>query len=210
MTDTSTIRTRRRVVEADVLPPEAIAYMRENFDEGNMPVQDDRAMLLFMETHFSDRAYVEHRHQVLDRMFRAGKSVPEIAVIFDKSERTIWRWKDAMTAYFSESYSMQDVRDIHLNRVRDFDDLMSQCDEVRYADDATKEEKLSAARTKVRVHAMLDQVLRQAGYYRVFDVDKMRPEDQAGARDTEGFIDDLEAALLDEVPALEGPSEQED
>lgn len=204
MTDTSTIRTRRRVVEADVLPPEVIAYMRENFEEGRIPHDDPQAMLLFMETHFSDRAHVEHRHRVLDRMLRAGKSIPEIAVIFDRCERTIWRWKDDMTAYFGEAFSMQDVRDIHVNRVRDFDAMFSECDQVIYQEGASKEEKLLAVRTKVRVHAMMDQVLRQAGYYRVFDVDKMRPEDQAGSRDTETFLNDLDTALL------EGPDDEGD
>ncbi len=195
------------------MPTEVLAYVQENFaapstndeqpdGEAALPMDDHRAVLLFMERHFSDKAYKEHRHRVMDRMFRAGRTVPEIALLFNKSERTVWRWKDAMTVFFSETFSMQDVRSIYVDRVADYADMMQQCDEIRYAEGSSKSEVLDAIRAKVRVHAMWDQVLRGAGYNRAFSLQTMSPDDQAGSRDTEGFLKDLDIALLDEVPLL--------
>ncbi len=210
---TNPIRRRTRLETDQALPPEVLAYVQENFaaptsdtqpdGEAVIPIDDHRATLLFMERHFSDRAYKEHRHRVLDRMFRAGRTVPEIALLFDKSERTVWRWKDAMTVFFSESFSLQDVRSIYVNRVADYADMMKQCDQIRYDERSSTGDVLDAIRTKVRVHAMWDQVLRGAGYNRIFDLQKMNPDDQAGSRNTEGFLKDLDVALLDDVPLLE-------
>jgi len=210
------IRRRRRSeppVADEPLPPETLAYVRENFmppvgddaleGPAALPVDDHRAMLLFMEAHFSERAYRQHRHTVMDQLLRANRSVPEIAVMFDKSERTIWRWKEEMTDYISEMFSLQDVRDIYVNRMADYAYMMKKCDTFIEKPGTNADQVAAMIRTKVRVHAMMDQVLRGAGYNRAFTLQQLAPQDQASARDTEGFLNDLDTALLDEVPLLE-------
>ena len=188
-----TVRQRSRA-SGDALDPVVHTFLAEHFD-GDFP-DDPVQALSFIENHFSEAAYRQHRHMLMDRLLRRGLGVPEIAVMFNKTERTIWRWKQEMTEWFAEAFTLMDVRQIHVERMRDFAQMRAALDEVLHSKTATPGEILEASRAKVRVHAMEDQVLRQAGYYRVFDVDKMRPEDAEGVADTDEFLTEMENALL--------------
>jgi hypothetical protein len=209
------IRQRRRattappVQVADVLPAEVVAYMNANFGEEGMPEGDPRAMSLFIERCFSTRAYREHRHMIMDRMLRAGKTIPEIAVTFDKDERTIWTWKSEMTDYFSEAFGLMDVRELFVTRIRDFQHDLDHLDAIINKPDSTPGERIEAIRAKRLTHGMLDQVLRQAGLYRSFNVEQMRPQGARGARDSEMFLELLEDALLGDVGQIEDQTEGE-
>ena len=191
-------RTRTSVVHdlgQQELPQVVRDYVNEHFD-GEWPSNDPAAALEFIRRHFSDRAYQEHRHRLLDRLLRSGMDVPEISVFFDRSEATIWRWKAAMTEWTSQAFGLSDVRQIHMERMADFKSRLDRLDRTAANDKEPTAVRILADRTAISVHKMMDAVLGQAGYYKAYDMSKERPEDDAEARGTEALIEQLDAILL--------------
>lgn len=197
------IRQRTRVAPRDVLPPEVVAYVNENFGEDGMNPTDYRAVLLMMERFFSQRAYREHRHHVMDKLLRAGKSIPEIAMMFDRTERTIWTWKAEMEEHFAAAYGLVDLREMFIDRIRDFHSDLAVLNEIIHAERTSASDKSEAIRAKRLVHGMMDQVFRQSGGYRAFNVEQLKPQNAEGARESERFLRTLETALLGSPETIE-------
>ncbi len=207
---TAPVRQRSRAFPAtrdedDVLPSTVVEYMRANFDcdnDGNpdLPGRDSRQMMEFMRRCFSHKAYKQHRHRVLDHLLRAGKTEAEIAVIFDAGQRTVRRWKMQMQEAIGESFLLQDVRDIHMRRMADIEDKLSVSDEIIHGqNDPTV--KMQAMRTHVQLLAMQDRIYRQAGLYRAFNLDQLRPGHKGHMSDTnQAMLEDLDMVLFGEVP----------
>ncbi len=187
------------------LPMSVVEYMRQNFEEGSWPDADPAAALTFLERCFSRLAYKEHRHRILDRLLRAGMSVPRVAVLFDRAERTVWRWKEEMTDWMSEQaiLTIGDVRRLFIQRMVDLKAKQDAIDELIFEPLAPAVQKLAAARTSLRYDIMRDHILRQAGFYGRGQLDKMGAEETGRAQETEEFVADLDAALTGEVPLLE-------
>ena len=190
-------RTRTTVVHDtgnDDLPQVVREYVEQHFN-GTWPT-DPKVVLDFIRNHFSDRAYQEHRHRLMDRLLRSGMDVPEIAVLFAKAEGTIWVWKAAMTAWMSEAFGLADVRQIHLERMMDFSARLSRLDKIASDKDEPTAVRILAERTAISVHKMQDLVLAQSGYYQAYDMTKERPEDNEAARGTEALIEAIDEVLL--------------
>lgn len=202
-------RTRLKPVEVDErLPLSVTQYMIDSFPGTSWPSEPEE-LLRFIQTCFSNEQYVQVRHHIIDRCRRAGWPLPRIAATFDRSERTVKRWVAEMKDYFADFYTMQDVRDIHVERMRDIDLQFEEVQKILLEEGANAFQKMQAIRTSVRLHAMKDQILREAGYYRAFDVNKLTAGDVESERDADEFARDLDTALLDEVPMIEGDYERE-
>ena len=197
MTQATAIRRRTRAAAVpQTLPPAVVNYIQEHFQDGQMPVDAPVAVLAMMERLFSTKAYKEHRHHVLDRMFRGGMSVAQIAVLFDRSERTVENWKREMREYFGQGFSLKTVREIHEETMLDFDVQMRLCDEVIMDPSCSVRERVSMMRTKQRWYAIKEQVKRNAGFYEVFDVSKLQQSQNERVTEAEEFLAGLDRALL--------------
>ncbi len=191
-------RTRTTVIHDtgnDDLPQVVVDYLDEVFD-GTWPTDDPPMVLNFIRRHFSDRAYKEHRHRVLDRLLRSGMDVPQIAVVFRKSESAVWRWKREMTAWMSDAYGLADVRKIHADRMADFAMKLSDLDRIANDKGEPAAVRILAMRTAVSVHKMQDLVLAQSGYYKAYDMTKENPEDSEAARGTEALVKAIDRVLV--------------
>ncbi len=162
------IRVRRRVADPESLDPVVVRHLEEQF--GGIFPTEPAAQLSFIHTHFSDRAHLGQRHALMDLLLRQGKSVPEIAIMLRKGERTIWRWKSELAEHHSQAFTLMDVREIHARRMADLYQAQCELDAIAYDRNMPVDARMTAFRTKVRVHAIHDQILRQAGYYRAFDL----------------------------------------
>ena len=188
---------RRRAADPESLDPAIIRYLESQFG-GEFPT-DPAAQLSFIHTHFSDRAYLGQRHALMDLLLRQGKSVPEIAIMLRKGERTIWRWKAELAEHHSRSFTLMDVRQIHAQRMSDLYQSQCELDVIAYDRGQSAEVRMTAFRTKVRVGAMEDQILRQAGYYRAFDLGQESSRGESGERSAEAFLTMLDRAIFEVV-----------
>ena len=135
----------------------------------------------------------------MDLLLRQGKSVPEIAIMLRKGERTVWRWKSQLSEHHSQAFTLMDVREIHARRMADLYQAQCELDAIAYDMSLPAETRMTAFRTKLRVHAIHDQILRQAGYYRAFDLSRESSRAESGERSAEAFVAMLEQAVFDVV-----------
>ena len=63
------IRVRRRV-DPEALDPSVTRHLENQFG-GTFPT-DPAGQLAFVQTHFSDRAYIEQRHALMDLLLQVG------------------------------------------------------------------------------------------------------------------------------------------
>ena len=85
--------------------------------------------------------------------------------------------------------------------------------EVAYADKMHGPTRIAAMKAKVQVHAMYDQIMRQAGYYRAYDISKQNTPGQDEAVNVNAdFIRDIETLTMGGDPLLEyyGEGEEDD
>ena len=83
-----------------------------------------------------------------------------IAVLFDRSERTVENWKREMREYLGQGFALKTVRDIHEETMLDFDVQMRLCDEVIMDLSCSVRERVSMMRTKQKWYAIKEQVKR--------------------------------------------------
>ncbi len=195
----------------EALPQVVTAYLQEHHGGQYPDANEYRAQLEFIQTCFSDKASRQHRHTILWRLRNQGYTVPRLAHLFGKSERTIKRWMNDMRDWLGDHYTGQEVREIHTNRMADLAAMQAQLNEVAYADKMHAPTRIAAMKAKVAVHAMHDQIMRQAGYYRAFDISKQNTPDQDHAVTINAdFIRDIETLTMGGDPLLEYYGEGEE
>ena len=91
---TQAVRTRTRAVpveQDEPLPQVVLDYLRQH--HGGLYPDTYRGQLEFVQRCFSDRASKHQRHTIVFRLRLQGMTIPEMARMFGKSERTIERWR---------------------------------------------------------------------------------------------------------------------
>ncbi len=195
----------------EALPQVVTAYLQEHHG-GLYPDADEyRAQLEFIQTCFSDKASRQQRHTILYRLRNQGYTVPRLAHLFGKSERTTIRWLNEMRDWLGSHYTSQEVREIHTDRMSDLAAMQAELNLIAYADKMHGPTRLAAMKAKVAVHAMHDQIMRQAGYYRAFDISKQNtPGQEQAVTINADFIRDIETLTMGGDPLIEYYGEEED
>ncbi len=89
--------------------------------------------------------------------------------------------------------------------------MQAELNKIAYADKMHGPTRLAAMKAKVQVHAMHDQIMRQAGYYRAFDISKQNtPGQEQAVTINADFIRDIETLTMGGDPMLEYYGEEED
>ncbi len=131
MTQAVRIRTRAVPVDED-LPQVVLDYLQEH--HGGLYPDTYPGKLAFVQRCFSDRASKYQRHTIVFRLRLQGMTIPEMARMFGKSERTIERWRYECTQWVSEQYTGQEVREIHTDRMADLAAMQAELNKIAYAD----------------------------------------------------------------------------
>ena len=209
---TQAVRTRTRAVPVDQdedLPQVVLDYLRVH--HGGLYPDTYPGKLEFIQRCFSDRASKYQRYTIVFRLRLQGMTIPEMAKMFGKSERTIERWQYECTRWMAEQYTTQEVREIHTDRMADLAAMQAELNKIAYADKMHGPTRLAAMKAKVQVHAMHDQIMRQAGYYRAFDISKQNtPGQEQAVTINADFIRDIETLTMGGDPLIEYYGEEED
>ncbi len=187
------IRTRATPVD-EPLPAVVMDYLQEHH-RGIYPDTKDTALLLaFVKQCFSEEATRQHRHTILFRLKLQGYSIPRMAHLFGKSEITINRWLIAMRKWMAQHYTHQEVTEIHVERMSDLAAMHAEVNKIFFADSKMNVgARISAGKLKIQITAMHDQIMRQSGYYRAFDIGRQNTPDQdRDARVNSNFVRDIE------------------
>ncbi len=144
---------------------------------------------------------------------------PGIWWVFPKPHMMTWKWFasrgidrfNEMRDWLGSHYTSQEVREIHTDRMSDLAAMQAQLNEVAYADRMHGPTRIAALKAKVQVHAMHDQIMRQAGYYRAFDISKQNtPGQEQVVTINADFIRDIETLTMGGDPLIEYYGEEED
>ncbi len=197
-------RTRAQPEDQDAPLPPAVREFLDHHYEGQFP---DNAFdaLDFLQRNFSNLTYRVSRRKLLFRLQGMGFTNGRMAVLFNKSERTIERWVADMRQAMVDHYTTQEVREIHAERMAELDAMEERINQTCYNQrEIHLPTMMMAMQTKLKVQAMRNTILTQAGYYRVFDLSKrVNPEQDEAIRDNANFIRDMELLAIGGDPVAE-------
>ncbi len=111
-----------------------------------------------------------------------------------------------------DHYTTQEVREIHAGRMAELDAMEERINQTCYNQREIHLPVLMLAmQTKLKVQAMRNTILTQAGYYRVFDLSKrVNPEQDEEIRGNANFIRDMELLAIGGDPVAEFYGDDED
>ncbi len=197
-------RTRAYPEDQDApLPPAVREFLDTNYD-GMFPDNAYDA-LDFLQSNFSNLTYRVARRKLIFRLQGMGFTNGRMAVLFNRSERTVERWVADMRQAMVDYYTTQEVRDLHAERMAELDAMEERINQTCYNQrEIHLPVLMMAMQTKLKVQAMRNTILTQAGYYRVFDLSKrVNPEQDEAIRDNANFIRDMELLAIGGDPVAE-------
>lgn len=165
--------------------------------------------LRFMEGHLVHPDYKRYRHIVVWTFTMMGLPIMEIMKRLNRTERTVHRWRKEAREYFKDAFTNMDVAELHADRMTRLTIARERLWQILARQNISPHEAATIVASMVGVDKLEDRILKQSGYYEVFNLKAAGNEDAESKADE--FRKELDEAFMDDTSlAIEADVDEDD